>query len=407
MAFNGRACHAPATFDGHIRAMPKDSLRVLMISDVYFPRINGVSTSIETFRRDLQERGVEVALVAPEYPEPHEAPNTHRVPSRRLLFDPEDRLMHWTRLLQTTRRLAEDRFDLVHIQTPFSAHYAGIRAARRMGVPVLATYHTHFEEYFHHYLPALPRPWLKATARRIARGQCNQLDAVVVPSHAMRTALADYGVSVPLHVLSTGIPVEQFRHGDGPRFRAERGIAPERPVALFVGRVAHEKNIDFLLDAMTHVRCRLPDALLVIAGEGPALGALRQRTRQLDLEANVRFVGYLDRARELPDCYAAADVFAFASKTETQGLVLLEAMAAGLPAYALSEMGTRDILEPRRGAVVAPDDPAAFGDGLAALLADRPALERLAAEARQYAGEWSAPERARQLADLYRSLVAR
>jgi glycosyltransferase involved in cell wall biosynthesis len=378
-----------------------------MISDVYFPRINGVSTSIETFRRDLRDHGIDVALVAPEYPERHEAPDTHRVPSRRLPFDPEDRLMRWGHLVRTTHRLAEDKFDVVHIQTPFSAHYAGVRAARRMRVPVVATYHTHFEEYFHHYLPAVPRPWLRATARRIARGQCNQLDAVVVPSRAMRETLADYGVHVPLHVLSTGIPVGQFRQGDGVRFRTAHGIPADRPVALFVGRVAHEKNIDFLLDAMQHVRRRLPAALLVVAGEGPALPSLRRSVESMGLDSHVRFVGYLDRAGELPDCYAAADAFAFASRTETQGLVLLEAMAAGLPVFALAEMGTRDILEPLRGAVIAPDDPVEFGAGLADLLGDPQRRRHLAAEAREYAGEWSGPERARQLANLYRSLVAR
>jgi glycosyltransferase involved in cell wall biosynthesis len=387
--------------------MTQDRLRVLMISDVYFPRINGVSTSIETFRRDLREHDVDVALVAPDYPEPHEAPDIHRVPSRRLPFDPEDRLMRWGHLIRTTRQLAERKFDVVHVQTPFSAHYAGVRAARHMRVPVVATYHTHFEEYFHHYLPALPRPWLRATARRIARGQCNQLDAVVVPSHAMRETLTDYGVRVPLHILSTGIPVQQFGQGDRVRFRAAHGIAEDRPVALFVGRVAHEKNIDFLLDAMQHVRHRLPAALLVIAGEGPALPALQRSVEAKGLESHVRFVGYLDRAGALPDCYAAADVFAFASRTETQGLVLLEAMAAGLPVYALAEMGTRDILAPQRGSVIAPGDSAGFGAGLADLLGDPQRRARLAAEAREYAWEWSGPERARRLAGLYRSLVAR
>ena len=397
--------------------MNPNSLRVLMISDVYFPRINGVSTSIETFRHDLQHCGIDVTLVAPEYPEPGDAPHapllppsslppvTHRVPSRRLPFDPEDRLMRWGHLTRTTKKLAAEKFDLVHIQTPFTAHYAGVRAARLAGVPVLATYHTHFEEYFHHYLPLLPRRLLRATARHIARGQCNQLDAVVVPSQAMRETLAAYGIEVPLHILSTGIPVEKFQQGDGARFRRQHGIAPERPVALFVGRVAFEKNIGFLLEAMANLKRLRPDALLVVAGEGPALPTLQRSAQILGIEYHVRFVGYLDRSTQLPDCYAAADVFAFASRTETQGLVLLEAMAAGLPAYALSEMGTRDILEPRRGAVVAPDDPAAFAFGLAKLFINRGRLAQLAAEARIYAREWSAPERARQLALLYRSLV--
>lgn len=385
--------------------MTQDTLRVLMVSDVYFPRINGVSTSIETFRGDLGRHGVDVTLVAPEYPQPHPAPATHRVPSWRLPFDPEDRLMHWPALTRTLHGLSRQRFGLVHIQTPFAAHYAGIRAARRHGVPVLATYHTHFEEYFHHYLPLLPRRWLQATARRIARSQCNDLDAVVVPSQAMRKTLADYGVNVPMHIVATGIPVAQFRDGDGSRFRRHHDIAPTAPVALFVGRVAHEKNIGFLLEALAHLRHARPDAVLVVAGEGPALPGLRQAAKSLGIAAQVRFVGYLDRAAQLPDCYAAADVFVFASKTETQGLVLLEAMAAGLPVYALAELGTRDILEPRRGAVVAVDEPRAFAAGLADLLADGARHQALAAEARRYADEWSAPERARQLADLYRSLA--
>ena len=385
--------------------LPSAPLRVLMVSDVYFPRINGVSTSIETFRADLGAEGVEVRLVAPAYPEPHEAPATWRVASRRVPFDPEDRLMKRRPLDRALDDLATDGVDLIHIQTPFAAHYAGLRTARRRRVPVLATYHTHFEEYIHHYLPLLPRPLLAGIARRIARNQCNGLDAVVVPSLAMRDTLGAYGVQAPLHVLPTGIPVARFANGNGQRFRFRHGIPEHRPVALFVGRVAHEKNIGFLLDAMVHAVRRQPDLLLVVAGEGPALPHLRVRTIALGIEENVRFVGYLDRATELPDCYAAADVFAFASKTETQGLVLLEAMAAGLPVYALARMGTRDIVEPGRGAIAAPDTPVDFGHGLAALVADRRRLEALADDGRRFAEEWSSPERARQLAALYRSLV--
>lgn len=390
----------------HPRSQSQPSLRVLMLSDVFFPRINGVSTSIETFRTDLCREDIEVTLVAPHYPTPYPASHaTLRVPSARLPFDPEDRLMHWPALKRATDSFDASRFDLVHIQTPFAAHYAGVRAARRRGVPVIATYHTHFEEYVVHYLPLLPRPLLKAAARRLATHQCNGLDAIVVPSRAMHETLADYGVTAPLHILPTGIPVERFGGGDGARFRARHGIPPERPIALFVGRVAFEKNIGFLIEAMVPAVRLLPGLLLVVAGEGPALPALRRQAESLGMADHVRFVGYLDRAAELPDCYAAADAFAFASRTETQGLVLLEAMAAGLPVFALAVMGTRDILDPQRGSVVAPDDSAAFGNGLAALIGNRHRRDTLSAEARDHALEWAAPTRARQLAGLYRSLV--
>ncbi|MBI4984252.1 MAG: glycosyltransferase [Rhodocyclales bacterium] len=380
-------------------------MRVLMVSDVYFPRINGVSTSIETFRSDLVAAGVKVQLVAPAYPEPHETPATWRVASRRVPFDPEDRLMQRRPLARTLGALAGAGVDLIHIQTPFAAHYAGLRTARRHGLPVLATYHTHFEEYIGHYLPLLPRPLLKGIARRIARQQCNGLDAVVVPSLAMRETLHGYGVTAPLYILPTGIPIAHFAAGQRARFRTRHGIPEHRSVALYVGRVAFEKNIAFLLEAMVHAIQRRPELLLVIAGEGPALQGLQRMAVQLGLADHVRFVGYLDRGTELPDCYGAADVFAFASKTETQGLVLLEAMAAGLPVYALARMGTRDIVQPLRGAVSAPDAPVDFGHGLAELAGDRARLKALAAAGRGFAAEWSSPERAQQLANLYRSLV--
>jgi 1,2-diacylglycerol 3-alpha-glucosyltransferase len=385
--------------------MNSPSLRVLMLTDVYFPRINGVSTSIETFRNDLVHEGITVRMVAPAYPDRHDDTDVTRVPARRLPFDPEDRLMQWHPLRRAAEAAVAEGVDVIHIHTPFAAHYAGAALARRHSLPIVATYHTHFEEYIQHYLPVLPRPVLKAVARAIARHQCDALDAVVVPSPAMRDTLNEYGVVAPMHVLPTGIPISRFAGGDGPRFRITYAIDARRPMALYVGRVAHEKNIPFLLEAMTFAVWRMPDLLLVIAGEGPALPALQRSVAELGLGNHVRFVGYLDRQHELPDCYAAADVFVFASRTETQGLVLLEAMAAGLPVFALAHLGTRNIVEPERGAVVAPDHAEAFGRGLAELAGDKPRLARMSHAARQFAQEWSAPERARQLAALYRHLV--
>jgi len=379
-------------------------MRVLMISDVYFPRINGVSTSIETFRNDLAAQHIRTTLVAPAYPEASESAGIHRVAARQLPFDPEDRLMHWGELRRTTDRLASVNADVIHVQTPFAAHYAGVKAARRHGLPVVATYHTHFEEYFHHYLPLAPKSLLKGLARRVARQQCNELDAVVVPSRAMRDALADYGVTAPMHILPTGIPVGQFEGGDGMSFRQRHDILAERKVALYVGRVAHEKNIGFLLDALARAIKLRPELMLVIAGEGPALPALKRDAQQRGLNDHTRFVGYLDRTKNLPSCYAAADVFVFSSRTETQGLVLLEAMAAGVPVYAFAAMGTCDIIEPRRGALPAPQDAAEFAAGLADLVGDAPLRASLSQEGRRFAAEWSAPQRAQQLADLYRSL---
>lgn len=379
-------------------------MRVLMVSDVYFPRINGVSTSIETFRTALAAEGVEVRLVVPRYGDEADGENILRVPSRPIPRDPEDRLVNWRAMHRKVDEAARD-CDLIHIQTPFVAHYAGLKAARSQNLPVLATYHTLFEEYLHHYAPFVPSGWLKSLARAFSQRQCNALDGVVVPSSAMVERLSSYGVTVPMHVLPTGIPLSRFGKGDGKAFRARHGIEPGRPVALFVGRVAHEKNIGFLLEAIRHARRNGPDLLLLITGEGPAREDLRRQVQEMGLADNVRFLGYLNRADELPACYAAADAFVFASRTETQGLVLLEAMAAGLPVIALSAMGTKDILDPGRGCFSPPDDPVAFGEMLAHFFKHRDGWSHLVAEAPAYAAEWSDQAMAARLAKLYREMV--
>jgi 1,2-diacylglycerol 3-alpha-glucosyltransferase len=381
-------------------------MRILMVSDVYFPRINGVSTSIETFRDALAAQGVAVSLVAPSYGDDLPVPGITRVPARPVFGDPEDRLVRYTKLRRATLEAAAN-CDVIHIQTPFAAHYAGLHAARALNKPVIATYHTLFEEYLQHYIPWLPAAALRGLARRFSRGQCNALDAVIVPSSAMRERLREYGVTRPLHVLPTGLPASSFAPGDGARFRAEQGIAPERPVVLFVGRVAHEKNIGFLLDVVALARRQLPDLLFLVTGEGPARIDLERQAAQLGLGGNVRFLGYMDRRSDLPAAYAAADAFIFASRTETQGLVLLEAMAQRCPVVGLSAMGTADILEPRRGCRIAPDDPTGFAKVLVDLLNDPETCVRLGHEARGYAQEWSDHALARQLAEHYGHLISR
>ena len=383
-------------------------MRVVMVSDVYFPRINGVSTAIQTYRQALREHGVDVRLIAPDYGGPRGDGDESwitRVAARAVPRDPEDRLVRWGKMHDAVEAVVEEGCDLIHIQTPFVAHYAGCSTAKRYGVPVLATYHTLFEEYLKHYAPLIPSSWLRGLARSFSRRQCNALDAVIVPSRAIEQRLGDYGVTVPMHILPTGIslaiPAENGR-GD---FRRQHGIDPARPVALFVGRVAHEKNIDYLLDVVDLARAWIPDILLVIAGEGPARESLRRIVADRGLQTCVQFIGYMDRQRELPACYAAADVFVFASRTETQGLVLLEAMAAGLPVVALAEMGTVDILGAGRGAIVPEDNPYAFALAVADVLRDPALRQSLSAEGRGYAVEWSDAALAGRMAELYRDIL--
>lgn len=382
-------------------------MRILMISDVYFPRINGVSTSIQTFRRGLHAAGHETILIAPEYPgAPADRESAIlRVPSRGVPRDPEDRAMKLGALRALRAEIERLEPDLVHIQTPFIAHYQGTALARALRVPVVETYHTYFEEYLHHYVPLMPRAVMRFVARRFTVSQCNVLDALVVPSRAMEQALLDYGVRCPMHIIPTGMEMERFAGGDGQRFREQLGIEPGQPVLVHVGRIAHEKNIEFLFRMFARVVRSKPGAVFIVAGEGPALASCKAYVRSLGIAQHVRFVGYLSRERELLDCYRAGDLFVFSSRTETQGLVLLEAMALGVPVVSTAHMGTADIMNPQRGARVAPDDEGEFASIVVQLLEDAPRRAAMSFEARAYAATWSASAMADRLAGLYQAVL--
>jgi 1,2-diacylglycerol 3-alpha-glucosyltransferase len=381
------------------------SMHILMLTDVYFPRINGVSTSIAAFRGELQKLGHRVTLVAPAYDDRKETdPDVVRVPGRTVWHDPEDRLMKDKELDRALDLLKGETFNIVHVQTPFRAHYAGIHFARAAGIPCVETYHTFFEEYLHHYLNFLPRWLTRYAARFFTRRQATQVDLLVVPSMAMQERLGEYGVTTRIRVLPTGLAEEDFAKGDVQAFKCKTGLDSGRPLVLHVGRIAHEKNIDFLVDVVDKVRRILPDVLMIVAGAGPALEHVRRLVERRRLGENVRFLGYLSREGDLQACYEAGDVFVFSSRTETQGLVLLEAMAAGTPVVSTAVMGTRDILGAGRGALVAKDDVNDFSAKVVRLLQDEALRARLSMEAAAYAREWTAPRFAADLAEVYESL---
>lgn len=382
-------------------------MNILFLSDVYFPRINGVSTSIHTLRQQLAAQGHRVHLLAPDYYSPSEDESwITRVPSHYLMFDPEDRLMRYGKALAMSADLRHEDYDILHVHTPFAAHYLGLRLSRRLGIPCVETYHTFFEDYMHHYLPILPKPLLRMLARRLSRSQCNAMAAVIAPSQPMLDALRSYGVKTHAEVIPTGLQEHSFVPGDGPGFRRRYGIAPDRPVMLFVGRVAHEKNIGFLLRMALQVKHSRPDILLVLAGEGPALEQLRKEARALGLQDNTLFLGYLDRKTELNDCYRMADVFVFSSLTETQGLVLLEAMAQSIPVVAIAEMGTKSILSEGRGALIAPQDERVFAGRVLELLGNSEYRLSLGEKAHGYALHWSAHSMADRMMKFYRQVIS-
>jgi glycosyltransferase involved in cell wall biosynthesis len=230
------------------------------------------------------------------------------------------------------------------------------------------------------------------------------VDAVVSPSEPVRRRLLEYGVTRPIHVIPTGMTEDRFVRGSPQRFREQFGFAPDQRIVLNVGRVAHEKNLGFLLRMFPLVARRDPRAVLVIAGEGPARASLQAEAEKLGIGPRTRFIGNLDRERTLNDCYAAADVFVFASRTETQGLVLLEAMAQSRPVVSTACLGTRSVLTAGSGACVVEESEADFAAAVCAVLKDPARARAMGEKARAWSGQWSSASLAANMAHLYREL---
>jgi glycosyltransferase involved in cell wall biosynthesis len=382
-------------------------MNILMISDVYFPRVNGVSTSMQTFCRELIALGHLVTIVAPDYGIADREAEFEiiRLPSRRIFFDPEDRLIRKSSLAQTADALARRHWDVIHVHTPFRAHQLGVELARRTGRPVVESYHTYFEQYVANYLPWFPPSILRLFVRRFSRSLCAHVDHLIVPTAEMADVLHDYGIETPSTVVPTGIRPDEFAGGDAARFRAANGIGATQPMLLTVSRLAIEKNIDFLFEVARRVAGEVADFVFVVAGEGPDAPRLRKLATSLGIGAHVRFLGNLDRRTTLLDCYRAADAFVFASRTETQGLVLIEAMACGAPIVSTAVMGTATVLRGATSALVSPDDAEMFATLVVRLLRSPEERARLSAAGPHDAERWSAASLMREVVAMYARLA--
>lgn len=376
-----------------------------MVSDVYFPRINGVSTSIQTFKSEFEKQGHRVTLIAPDYPADYPIDESIiRVPSRGIPFDPEDRMMKSKCIQKLIPTLQDYKFDIVHIHTPFVAHYSGIKIAKALSIPCIITYHTLFEEYLYHYIPFIPKQVLRFFARRFSSSQCNQVRGVVAPSTIIVNLLERYGVKNNIKIIPTGIDSKKFINGDGENFKKKFNISSNRKTLLNVSRVAFEKNIGLLIKVVKEVKTTIPDILLVIAGEGPAKNAYIKQTSDLGLNDNIAFVGYLDRNSELLDCYHSADLFIFSSKTETQGLVLLESMAAGTPVISVAAMGTKDILNDCNGAMITDGSISDFSEKIISLLTHNKLHNQYKNSAKLYASQWDSTVLAEKMLKFYQEI---
>jgi glycosyltransferase involved in cell wall biosynthesis len=368
------------------------------------PHVGGVANSVDLYQRYLGQLGDRVIVYAPEYRGAADDSDTiRRLPSIRN-FNDTDFSLPLPISFKPIMDFSDEAFDVVHVHHPFLLGEVGMRMARQHRLPLVFTYHTQYEQYTH-YVP-MSKETADRTIVRHAAEFCNLCDLVIAPTRDMEKMLRGRGVTSRIEVLPTGIEMERCAQGDRARLRRELGLAPDAPILVHVGRLAQEKNLAYLVRACLLALREEPRAHLVIAGDGK----IREDLERLAAEAGeagrrVHFLG-VRTGLDLIDVYCAGNLFVFTSKTETQGMVVAEALSTGMPAIALDADGIRDIVRDGENGRLLPGGAgeAEFARAVLDALNDPEALVRWHAGALATARELDMPLLARRLHELYASL---
>lgn len=350
-------------------------MRIGIFTDSYLPYTSGVVRSIQTFNEELTKLGHEVFIFAPSYKNCSSESRVFRFAS---IPSPTNRdftlaLPFSLKLRPTIKQL---NLDLIHVHSPFLLGRLGARYARKIDVPLVFTYHTMYEQYIH-YLPFaksaskeiahIAQSVSKDLAQKISRDFCNQCDRVIVPTGIVAEYLQEIGVKTALNIVPSGIKTADYIKGDRKWLQKHFNISPADKVLLFVGRLGQEKNIAFLIECFKEIKSKVNNAVLVIVGGGPEEEELKNLVADLGLGESVIFTGTL-APEDVINCYAGSSVFVFSSVSETQGIVIAEAKAAGLPVVAVSAYGVSEMVEDEIDGYLTDLIPDQFADKIIALL---------------------------------------
>jgi glycosyltransferase involved in cell wall biosynthesis len=364
--------------------------------------LNGVSISIDALIQELRRQGHSVHLYAPRFPGYKDPdPNTFRF---RSLETPMSKgypvaIPPFYRMLQ---RFQRETYDIVHTHTPYMLGMVGFRWAESHELPIVSTYHTLYDRYAH-YFRLLPRRYIRFRIAKHTNFYYNRMDHVITPTEASLKWLRRHSVTAPITVIPTGLsfgpPI------DRAEARRSLGIPPEQRILLYVGRLAKEKNMGVLLEAAALAMKADPSLRLWLVGDGPYRSECVLIARQLGIGDRVRFVGFVDRSR-VDQYYAAADLFIFASITETQGLVIQEAMTHGLPAVVVAGGGASAAIEEGVNGLLTKNDSEDLAFQILEVLGDDRLYVQMSEAAARSVRSHGIPQMASRVVEVYRTAIA-
>ncbi len=380
-------------------------LRIGIFSESFQPVQNGVTTSVLTLISGLRSKGHKVWVFAPEHLQKREPEfNVMRFPAFVSMFNKEYPLAYpFIPRIALATHFNRLRLDIVHTHTPFVLGLTGANLAISRDVPIVSTFHTLYTKYSH-YLPFLPETVTERMIQHYLEWYYNRCAAIICPSKVAGNALAALGVTSPIEIIPTGIPLpskELVGKIARETARNELCILPNTPVMLYAGRLAKEKNVGFLLEALKNLLKVLPEAMLLIAGGGPNQEELESMALSMEIASSIRFLGPTPR-KKMDSLYAAADVFCFPSPSETQGLVIGEARAAGVPSIVIDAGGAPEHVQDEiDGFRIAAGDCEAFTSRLLQVLTNHTLRESMSINAENNARQFTPEVMIRRVAELY------
>lgn len=376
-------------------------MRIGIFTDSYRPYTSGVVRSIEVFTKEISDMGHEVYIFAPNYPNCPKENRVFRFVSVPAPTNPDFSLAlpFSIRLRPVMRKL---QLDIIHVHSPFLLGRLGAKYAKSMGVPLVFTFHTLYDQYVH-YVP-IGQEITREITRRFCRDFSNNCDLVIAPTGIVAEHLHKIGVKTRVESIPTGIELDEFQFADADWLREKYNINQNKKILLCVGRLGLEKNIGFLLDAFADVIRQQPQTCLVLVGSGPEEENLKRKARRLGISESMVFTGKLPW-REVVNCYCGADLFVFSSLTETQGLVIGEAKAAGTPVVAVRAYGVSEMVEDGSDGFLTGLEKDEFVERIVYLLARDELRLKMGLKARENARMISSQHCAQRLVSCYESLL--
>ncbi|MCL2809712.1 MAG: glycosyltransferase, partial [Treponema sp.] len=379
-------------------------MKIAMFTDAYWPRVNGQTVSVDSFSRVLINEGHEVIIVCSSYPDDDITTNISlqkeseianlikivKVPSLPSLVSKEDRIAKFHKLNWVVKHVDEFLPDIIHIHSEIVIGEFGIWYARTHNLPVVYTRHTLWEEYAPNYFPAVPVGFIKFLVKGRLKTVLKSAYRVIVPTPQIDAIVKKYKLDTKTYMIPTGIELNLFKReaAQGVDFRKKlEDLFPQlkdKRILLFAGRVAKEKNIEFIINILPEILLKHPDVVLLIAGNGPDLDYYKEEALKVGVYEHCVFTGYFNRA-DLAHVYAISDLFLFPSLTDTQGLVTIEAMVSGTPVVAIGAMGTLTVMGGDNGGFMVKNDTQEFTNRVLDLLGDNELYRRKSEEAKKHA----------------------